>query len=56
MIFRVVIQDNFDFTDLQEACDFVLKAKNLFVPEDKGDNPNVCIRFLDEHELEEVEE
>lgn len=57
MMYRVVIKYYyFDFTDLQEACDFALKAKNAYVPDEKGDNPNVRICFKDEHELEEEEE
>lgn len=39
----------FDFFDLNEACDFALKAKNSYVPDGKNDNPKVCIYFLDEH-------
>lgn len=63
MMYRVVVRYfYFDFTDLQEACDFALKAKNSYVPEGKGDNPNICIRFLNEEDVlngreeEEVEE
>lgn len=57
MMYRVVVKYYyFDFTDLQEACDFALKAKNAYVPDDKGDNSNVRIRFMDECELKEEEE
>lgn len=52
MMYRVVVKYYyFDFTDLQEACDFALKAKNAYVPDDKGDNSNVCIRFLNEEDV-----
>ena len=57
MMYRVVVKYYyFDFTDLQEACDFALKAKNAYIPDEKGDNPNICIRFMDERELKEEEE
>lgn len=49
MMYRVVVKYYyFDFTDLQEACDFALKAKNTYVPDEKGDNPNVRICFINE--------
>lgn len=57
MVYRVVVKYyDFDFIDLQEASDFALKAKNSYVPDDKGDNPNVCIRFLNAEDIKELEE
>lgn len=47
MMYRVIVKYYyFDFTDLQEACDFALKSKDAYVPEDKGDDPNVFVFLM----------
>lgn len=52
MMYRVVVKYYyFDFTDLQEACDFALKAKNAYVPENKVDHLSVCISFRNEEDV-----
>lgn len=54
MMYRVNIRYYyFDFTDLKEACDFALKAKNSYVPDDKDDYASVSIHFLYEEDVKE---
>ena len=57
MIYRVDVRYYyFDFTDLQEACDFALKAHNSYVPDGEKDDPRVTIHFLNEEDAKDGRE
>ena len=51
MKYRVKVRYyEFDFNDLFEACDFSVKAKNSYVPDDEDERVSVSIEFIDEED------